>query len=419
MLFLLRIAFKNLFRHRLRTLVSIVAIAFSVLIVVFARGYIVGLIDAMIVDHIHYNSGHIKIVKSDYIQQERLLPLDCPVDGLEEEGLEEMIAGLNRIDNVRMVIPRIKFGAMVSTEDELMALSGWGVEPEKELAFTNIADYLVEGRMVEPGKLEVVVGTELLDKIQRRVGDKVTVAFNTAFNSLSGVTFRIVGRLESGIKLLNEIVFFLPLDEAQRILYMDGQATELLVVTPDVKFSDWVLPQVKDYLRERGGEEEYAALGYRETSDLIPWMELAELIYNWIYIFLVLLSSIVVVNTMIMIVKERTREIGMMAALGLEGRSIMQLFLIEGGIMGVVGSSIGAILGFFLTRHYADVGIDFTSTTEGFSSDIVFDAIIRPASSLSNTIFAFLLGVVIVTLACIIPARKAAKLEPTEAMREA
>lgn len=416
-MFLFRIAFKNLFRHRLRTLVSIIAIAFSVLIVVFARGYILGMIGSMTIDHIHYNSGHIKIANQEYIEQERLLPLNYPVEGFEAEGIDEMIAGLQEIDDVKMVIPRLKFGAMVSTEDELIAMSGWGVDPYQELAFTNISDYLIEGRMIELGQLEVVMGTGLLEKIDRKVGEKVTIVYNTAFNSLSGATFRIVGRLQSGIRLLNDVVFFLPLDEAQRLLYMDGQTTELLLVTSDMKASDQVLPKVKTFLAQRGGADKYVALGYRETSDLIPWMDLAELIYNLIYIFLVLLASIVVINTMIMIVKERTREIGMMAALGLEGRSIMQLFLIEGGIMGIIGSAIGAVLGALLNGYFATAGMDFTSATEGFSSDIVFDAMVYPVSSVGNTVFAFILGVMIVILACIVPARQAAKLEPTEAMR--
>ncbi|NMB25406.1 MAG: ABC transporter permease [Firmicutes bacterium] len=409
-MFLAKIAFRNLSRHRLRTFVSILAIAFSVLIVVFARGYVTGMVDATVADHIYYDSGHIKISHEEYLAQRRLLPLDYPID-----SLTDTIAALQTVENVDMVVPRLRFGAMVSTGEELVAMNGWGVDPAKEMAFTDIADYLVEGRMAVPGQLEVVMGTRLLEEIDRQVGDKVTVAFNTAFNSLSGATFTIVGRIQSGMKLLDEYVFLLPLDEAQRLLYMDDQATELLVVTPDLRLVDATLPKVRDLLASRSGD--YVALGYRETSDLIPFMDLAKLIYNQIYIFLVLLACVVVVNTMIMIVRERTREIGMMAALGLEGKDITGLFLVEGGIMGISGSLIGALLGFFLTKHFAEVGIDFTSALSGMSQDIVINAIIRPTASLSNTIFAFVLGIVIVTLACMIPARKAARLEPTEAMR--
>src|SRR5690554_5359968 len=117
MKYLVKIAFKNMFRHKLRTFVSIIAIAFSVMIVIFARGYVVGMIDSVFADHIQYNSGHIKIIEQKYQQQERLLPLNYPVDGFNGQGLNEMIDSLKEIDNVEMVIPRLKYGAMVSTEN--------------------------------------------------------------------------------------------------------------------------------------------------------------------------------------------------------------------------------------------------------------------------------------------------------------
>ncbi len=418
MKFLIKLAFKNLFRHKLRTFVSIIAIAFAVMIVVFARGYIVGLIDSSFADHIQYSSGHIKIVDREYHQQERLLPLNYPVDGFAGEGLDEMIANLKEINKVEMVIPRLKYGAMVSTGSELITMSGWGVIPDQEMDFTNIEDFLVEGRMVQTGQLEVVMGTALLNKLDRNVGDKVTILSNTAFNSLKGVTFKIVGRLETGLKMLNEIVFYLPLDQAQRILYMEDQVTELLLVTGDRNLTEQVLPDVKELMTTRAGGDRYLTMGYKETSDLLPYLEVAKLIYNQIYIFLVLLASIVVINTMIMIVKERTKEIGMMSALGMESKNILQLFVIEGGIMGIIGSFIGALLGSLINGYLSVNGIDFSSALSGFSPEIMINSIIYTSSSIGNTIFAFLLGVFIVTLACIIPARSAAKLEPTEAMRE-
>jgi putative ABC transport system permease protein len=415
--FIIKIAYKNLSRHKLRTFVSIIAIAFSVMIVVFARGLINGMIDTLSVDHIQYNSGHIKIIDQEYLQQERLLPLNYPVDGFNGEGPRAMTADLKEIKDVEMVISRLKFGAMAGTENELITMCGWGVEPEQELIFTDIEDFLVEGRMAQTGRMEVVMGTALLKKLDRKVGEKITIVYNTAFNSLKGSTFEIVGRLESGLKMLNEVVFYLPLDQAQRLLEMDDQVTELLLVTSDKKIIHRVLPEVKKLLADKGATDRYLALGYKETSDLIPLMDIMKIIYNQIYIFLVLLSCIVVINTMIMIVKERTKEIGMMTAMGLESKEILQLFVIEGAIMGVLGSLLGAVSGSVLTSYLAEVGLDYTSAMSGMSADIIFDAIVYPVSSIGNTIFAFMLGMFIVTIACLIPARRAASLEPTEAMR--
>lgn len=417
MTYLMKIAFKNLFRSKMRTTVSIIAIAFGVMIVVFARGIVVGMIDSVFADHIQYNSGHIKIIDQEYLKKERLLSLQYPVDGFNGDNLDEMIMMLGNLKNVEMVLPRLKFAALVSTEEELVTMSGWGVNPEKELIYTNIGDYLKEGRMVQTGRPEIVMGTALLEKLAARVGDRVTILFNTAFGSLKGVTFEIVGRLETGLKLLNEAVFYLPLDQAQKFLEMDGQVTELLLFLPEREMVSGVLPEVRELLKREGGEH-YLALSYRETSDLIPLMDLSEVIFNFIYVFLVLLSCIVVINTMIMIIRERTREIGMMAALGLEKKEILSLFLIEGGFMGLIGSLLGALAGYFLTAYLGKVGFDYGQALAGMDADILLDTMIYPVSSLENTIFAFILGTVIVVMACLVPARRAVKLEPTEAMRD-
>lgn len=418
MSYLAKIAFKNMFRSKLRTLVSIAAIAFGVMIVVFSRGIIVGMVEGVFADHVHYNSGHIKIIDRDYQMRERLLTLNYPVDGLAGRGVAEMSAALAALDQVEMVIPRLKFGAMVSTGDKLVSMSGWGVNPTQELAFTDIENYLVEGRMVRSGEQAVVMGTALLNKIGHQVGDRVTIVFNTAFGSVKGITFAIVGRIESGLKLLNEMVFYLPLDQAQRLLEMEDEVTELLLVTKEPKLVPRVLPEVKSFLAEAGEADRYLALSYRETSDLIPLMDLSELIFNYVYIFLVLLSCIVVVNTMIMIIRERTKEIGMMTALGLEGKNILQLFVIEGAFMGIAGSMVGAVLGHLLTAYLGKVGFDYGQALSGMDVEVLFDTMFYPVASLGNTIFAFVLGVMVVTLACLIPARRAARLQPTEAMRE-
>src|SRR5690606_17361683 len=105
-----------------------------------------------------------------YQMRERLLTLNYPVDGLAGRGVAEMSAALAALDQVEMVIPRLKFGAMVSTGDKLVSMSGWGVNPTQELAFTDIENYLVEGRMVRPGEQAVVMGTALLNKIGHQVG---------------------------------------------------------------------------------------------------------------------------------------------------------------------------------------------------------------------------------------------------------
>ena len=415
MKFLINIALKNMFRNRLRTVVSILAIAFAVMIIVFTRG----LIDGMVADtyelYIHYDTGHIKIIDQEYQQKEKLLSLNYTVNGLENKSLAEMQSDLEELEGIEMVIPRLKFGAAVSTEEELVQMLAWGVNGEKELAFTNIARELSQGRMVEAGKREVVMGTKLLDKIDRSVGEKVTMVYTTAFSSFQGATFEIVGEITSNLPLLNEEAVLMPIDTARQLLYLEEESTELLLVGEDRNQAEKQLPAVRDYLNQNGGEK-YLAQSWRQGSTFIQLLEVSETIYNFIYLFLVLLASIVVINTLVMIVKERTQEIGMMAALGLKSREIMLLFILEGSAMALIGSFFGALGGGVINYYLAGVGFDYSAAFQDI--DVLMNPIIYPTAKIEHMFFGFVIGVVVTTLTAVIPARRAAKLEPTEALRE-
>jgi putative ABC transport system permease protein len=155
------------------------------------------------------------------------------------------------------MVPRFKFGAMVSTEEKLVTMMGWGVDPAEELKFSGISNLISEGRMVEPGKREIVMGAGLLKKIDKKVGDKVTFLYNTAFDSLQASTFQVVGKIQSSIELLNDNVFYLPLDQVNSILEMHGEVTELLIVTRDYHKADSELSFIRELFIDKDPSGKY------------------------------------------------------------------------------------------------------------------------------------------------------------------
>jgi len=387
------------------------------MIVIFARGFIMGMVNETYSDTIQYDTGHIKIIEQDYQLEGRIFSLTETVDGYGNRNLDEMIQDISGIEHAETVLPRIKFGAITTTEDELINMIGWGIDPQKEIKETDIDRQIDNGRMVEMGKMEVVMGSELLNKLNKKVGEKVTLVFNNSFNSFNGATFEIVGEINSPLQKLNEILFYIPFDQAQRLLLLEGQTTELLVFADHRDNTPQIISGIENIFQEQNVSK-YLISPYNAVGGIVGWLELAKNIYNFIYIFLVILASIVIINTMIMIVNERTREIGMMSALGLEKREILYLFLVEGAIMGGIGSLIGTVMGGLITNVMSKIGIDFGSTLEGFSSDIFISSTMYPVYSYQNMLFGFILGLIVVTIACVIPARRAAKLEPTDALRE-
>ncbi|MFW5981149.1 MAG: ABC transporter permease [bacterium] len=419
MKFLLGIAGKNLFRNKLRTAVSILAIIISVAVVVFTSGLIEGFLENSFSLYIEYETGHIRIVDQEYQQRERLLTLRHPVNGFNQEGLSTMISEFEEIDGIELAVPRIKFGAMTSEGDEMAMLMGWGIDKQKENQFRNLEGNIIEGRLFESNTNQILVGSGFLQKLNRQLGDRVTLVYNNAYDSFQGKTFEIVGVFESELPQISESVFYLPLDTVQRILLMEDEATELLLISPSMNEAERYFPRVEEFIAEKGGAEKYTAILWSKASAMIEYMRAAMVIYDFIYVFLILLSSIVVINTMIMIIKERTKEIGMMSALGLKESEIMKLFIIEGSIMGVIGSFIGAIFGGIITWIASIHGLSYGEEAfEAMAEDFLMNPVIYPVFSSGHMLFAFVLGVVITTIACIYPARRAAKLEPSQALRD-
>ena len=419
MKFLWNLAKKNLSRSKIRTSVSIIAIAFAIFAVVFARGLISGVLESFFENHIHYKAGHIRVIDKEYKLKERLMSLNYTLDGFNGKGYKEMSEKIRSVEGVEQVVPRLKFGAMVSLEDELVGMMGWGVDPAEEIKFMGIDKNITEGRMVQEGNKEVVMGAGLLKKIGREVGEKVTILYSTPFGSFKGSTFQIVGKYQTDIQGMNDKLFFLPLGQAQRILEMPGEVTELLLITSNRDKAASVLPGLNELFSQEDESGKYLLQLWNKGYDLIELFDFAVKMYNSIYVFIIILACFVLVNTLIMIVNERTREIGMMSALGLKSREILYLFTMEGAIIGILGSALGAVMGGIITRVFSVVGIDYSAAFEGVDSTVwLMSPIYYTVFSLENLVFCFTLGVVVVTIACIIPARKAARLEPTEALRQ-
>ena len=162
---------------------------------------------------------------------------------------------------------------------------------------------------------------------------------------------------------------------------------------------------------------ELAVVPWNEHNELIGFVSQAKAIYTVIYIFLVILASFVVFNTQLMVVSERTREIGVLSALGLTPESIRRLFTIEGAVLAVAGSAGGALLGAVFNLWFGRVGIDLTGITQAMSSQILITPRLYPVTDVGVLVYSFVLGVAVTMAAVYIPARAAGALKPTEALR--
>lgn len=414
----LALAMKNLGRNRARTALSLLAVALGVAIIVIARSYTEGLIDGLINNQIRVMSGHIRIMDPEYAQKERLLSLTMPVEGYEDAGLDQMLQELGGLEDVKVVSPRIRFGALVAKDQKTEGILGIGLDPQADDELANLSQYVEKGRWLEGGR-EVVVGTRLLNKMGLEVGDELTVVANTAFSSLKASSYKIVGEIESGLRYLDEGTLLMELGQAQSLLEMPGQVTEILLGLGDGGGGRAisVANTLEAWQEKTHGESRYTIVPWQKSSPLIESILMEQVIFNEIYVLIALLSAFVVFNTMMMVVNERRREIGMLKALGMTRREIIKVLMGEGLFISTVGGLIGMILGGLVTYYFSKNPIDIGAMMEGIDkSFLVLPKFTIPFDPV-NLIYAFFIGVVVTMAAVYLPARRGAKMAPTEALR--
>jgi len=412
-----KIAWRNLTRNKMRTFIAIVAIMTVVIIVIFSRGFVIGVTETMFGLNIDNASGHVRIVQEEYEIRESLLPLDMTVDGFAGEGAAEMAAELEAHPDVEYVLPRVRFGAMASLNDDLTRMLGIGFDLEREKIHGAVPEDIDQGRMPAEEN-EAVFGSGLLEDMNKEVGESITLMFSDAHQSLQARTFQIVGRRDSGVSELDNNFFYIPLEHSQEMLWLEDEVTEIMVFGRSAGLAPELEQRITGLLSERGGTD-YSTVNWQEADPMVEMFREVDEIMEIAYILFIVLGSIVILSVMTMIVRERTPEIGMMSALGLKGREIMKVFVLEGALMGLIGSILGIILGGIFTFRYSRTGIYVEVFAEMMDEHVEFmmEPVFHLGFSLENLLLTFVASMIIVVLACLYSARKAAKLNPADALQ--
>lgn len=414
---LFKIAWRNLNRNKVRTVIAILAITTVVAIVVFSRGLILGFSDNTYDLYIDNNLGHARIIQSEYRNREALLSLDYAIDGFQGAGLENMLLEIKELEETEYIVPRLKFGALYGGQaNEMVRMAGFGIDPVAEKRHGLLLEEINRGRMPEEGN-EILVGVGLLDKLKADIGDQVTFMFTNYYQSLQGRTFTIVGVRESGFSEFDDNFFYLPLTTVQSMLGMEDQATEIMVFSTSRDRAEELEESLAILFQERDGTDNYSALAWQRTDPILELFLEMESIFDFIYIAIILMGTIAVISTLKMIIRERITEIGMMSALGLKPRDILKIFTAEGALMGIIGSAFGVLSGGLINLYLSRAGLHVQAYADTISGmDVLVEPAFYPVFNLENLLVSFILGATVVTITCLWPARSAARLDPVTAL---
>lgn len=405
---LAKTALRNISRNKRRSLLSGIAIGIAAMSIVMLFSLIEGMSGDMAFNLKTYYTGEVRIKHADYEKYERYNPIHLTVDW------NAVDSALKDSPEVSAYVPRITFPSNLYIGGSNFGAMGVGADFSLEKEFQDLDGSLKVGRLPESGKNEMMMGAVLARDLKLEVGDKVTVMSTTAARGSNAITLEIVGLFGFPVGALNSKYFWVPLDRAQYFLRMDGGVQEVLVKVNEETTPKKAAPVIKADVENKAGIE-MDIRSWQELSTTYGMIKMAEMIYNFIAMFFFLLGSTVIINTTMMVIFERMREIGTLGALGMHGKELVRLFFLEGTFISMIGSAIGVVLGIVFTLLLGRVGIDYTDAMSGM--DFEMSAIMYPKLSAAKTIFVYFYSVAIAAGATFIPSRHAAKIEPVDALR--
>ncbi len=406
MILYLRLAWRNVWRQRRRTLLIAVGMGITMSLLVMFDGLIVGFEQAIYGNAIQLLGGNIQVHAPGYNEKagrKPLLPMNDP---------DAVVRAAESQPNVIAASKRIVTGGLVTNREGAFSISVIGVEVEKESSITPVADNISKGRYlnVDDGDL-VVIGQGLATAMALDVGDRVTLVGNSTHEQTRQRTMTVVGIYDVGVPSVEKETIYISLAEAQQLYGLTGQVTEVVISMTQIGAEAPVMNAINK-----------SAPGYEveswETSipDLKKTLEMKMSVMNMFGVIMLAIAAIGILNLLMMAVFERTREIGIIGAMGLKPREITFIFLLEGILIGVMGAVFGAVLGTTINATLGYYGLDYSS----FANLTEYTALISgriysqlvPLKVLSHA----LTVAVISALAAIYPAREAARREPAEAL---
>jgi ABC-type lipoprotein release transport system permease subunit len=400
---LLLLAWRNLWRNHRRTLIMLGAISIGVWAMIFMTALSQGMVTQMIDDGIAALPGHVQVHHRDFLDDPNI-DNAIPVPDAE---LEAALGGAG----FRGWATRVRVPAMIMSERETRAVTLLGIDPERERGLTFLDRADIDGRFLESAADDgIVIGRELLDKLDTDLGKRVVVMSQDPDNEIADRGFRVVGVFEANVERHEERFAFAGKQSIQAMLGAGDRVTEAVVLGDDYRNVQPLLERVRAAVDDGLAVEPWKSLD-PYLGAMLDVMDGFVLVWV-IVIFLAL--SFGLVNTLVMAVFERVREIGLMLALGMKPSSIVGQILIESMLLLGIGLVIGNAAA-ILTIRPLESGIDLSAVAEGMEM-MGAASVIYPDLRLHDMVLANAVVLVLGFLASLSPAWRASRYQPVEAI---
>jgi ABC-type lipoprotein release transport system permease subunit len=402
----LRLAWRNIWRHRRRTLIVVSSIGLSLAMMMMYDGLVIGFQDAIYANAVKVMGGNVQVHAAGYREKTSKNPLLPLADD------QKAVDAARQLPNVVSASRRIITSGMTTNRKGSFSVSIVGLEPELEQKVSLIAANIKTGRNITANDEDVVlIGKGLADAMEVTVGDRITLVGAGLHNQTAKRTMSVVGIYDLGLTEIEKKNMYISIKEAGYLFGLTGQSTEVVVSLEKLGQEPGVIRQLKSVLPSTevdSWENNYPELGMalgRKNG-----------VMNIFGVIILLIAGIGILNLLLMAVFERTREIGILGALGIKPRQIGLMFVLEGTIMGVIGLVAGALLGLIVNGVLGQVGMDYSAYAGMTEYMALITGRVYPTLGLENLWQRGVTVLVIAILSSLYPAREASLKEPAAAL---
>lgn len=409
-----KLALRNVFRNRRRSLITFSAVMIGIFSYIIMDGFTDSVQNISIQLLKKLDTAHLKVYAKGYWDERNKDPLKYRINNFRI--IENLI---EKNDMVAGATGRITFQVRLYKGKNEIPCIGTAIDTNgNDKKVFSLQNSIVEGKFLTDGE-KVLLGADLATLMEAKPGSWVTIEFKDKNGVYDAIQAQVSGIVSTGNPNIDNTVVYLPLKLAQERLDMEDEVTEIAVLLKNEKRIGKLKKELGIMLPGQGGlKQQFEVLTWQEqAADFLAFMK-ADAMGGYVVVFILIVIVIAgILNTMLMAVYERVREIGTLMALGMKKRQIRLMFFLEGAIIGGIGSIAGMLLGLFCMILFAKNGINISSIYGDMNMIYLVKDYVYGSVRLRPFLIALLIGVGVAIFASYIPARSAAKLKPVDALR--
>lgn len=401
---LARIAIRDIRKSWKRSLAVIGVVALSVALLEIGGGYMDGFREKIYREAIR-ESGHLRLTAPGYLDKLDLQPLKPNI-----RITEAFLDSLKSLPHVKNIRPQIRFGALANSVERTLEMQVIAAPPEVHaVVYQRLENAVVSGSFMN-GNNQIMIGSEAAQLLKVEAGDSLILLTTDVYGGMSAVENTVVGVFESLNSYENSMVVLVDLSSAQRLLCLPGRATEVTVELDSHQESDRVTERARDLFGAS-----YEITSWKEhQAGMVMFIEMADIGMGILAGIILVVASLGMINTFLLSVLERLPEFGTLRAVGLLPGQLIRMILLQGALLGLIGTAVGFIVGIPVVLYFEAHPIDYGQAMESIKG---VDSLWGMSFNFSTAGYIALIGLVIAVFASLYPAWYASRKRPVEILR--